>query len=215
MASNGVDPNEGYPLFPETDAPQLGADYEEVAAFAAFRGNLPVGTTTERNAWAYAKEGSFWSNTTTDTIDRYDGSGWATFAGSGTYTPTLTGITVGNGTSSSRWSRVGSIVSVQGSFTFGSTSAVTGTVSVSLPVTAAAFYGTAATNYDVGNSTFLDVGAQLYYGRVSAQASTTAFYLYRQVVSGSAIVFGALSATLPHTWSTGDIISWTFTYTAA
>lgn len=76
MASNGVDPTTGFPLFPEEDAPQLGADLEEVAAYAVLRGNALRGTTAERDDFAYPLDGLLWSNTTTDSIDRYDGSGW-------------------------------------------------------------------------------------------------------------------------------------------
>lgn len=70
MASNGVS-GIGAPRFPETDAPQTGADYEEVADYAAFRGNFMLGTAAEMWAFAaagYARVGNRWYNTT----DGYD-----------------------------------------------------------------------------------------------------------------------------------------------
>ena len=76
MASNGVDATTGAPRFPESDAPQTGADYEEVADFAATVGTRLIGTTTERNAYAYAREGLCWYDTTLDQEFIYTGSGW-------------------------------------------------------------------------------------------------------------------------------------------
>lgn len=82
MASNGTQPGqEGAPAFPEEDAPALGVDLEEVARYAKDRGNILKGTTTQRNAFADAVEGVLWSNTTTDSIDRYTGSAWVTILG--------------------------------------------------------------------------------------------------------------------------------------
>src|SRR4029079_8516910 len=43
------------------------------------------------------------------------------------YTPTWTGLTVGNGTSSFQWTRAGKTAFVRGRFTLGSTSSVGGT----------------------------------------------------------------------------------------
>ena len=66
------------------------------------------------------------------------GMKWATPAGFGTltaYTPTLDGITIGNGTFTDvGYSQSGDAVWYQGIFTFGSTSAATGVMRISLPV---------------------------------------------------------------------------------
>lgn len=75
MASNGVDA-EGNPLFPEEDALQSGADLEEVARYARVRGNALVGTTSDRNAFGFKIDGLLWSNTTTDALERWNGTGW-------------------------------------------------------------------------------------------------------------------------------------------
>ena len=72
MASNGFQPGgQGIPAFPEEDAPQLGADYEEVARYAAFRGNLLRGTTEEMNTFPHPVEGLWWSNTSSGAAGLY------------------------------------------------------------------------------------------------------------------------------------------------
>jgi hypothetical protein len=102
MASNGVDPTTGSPRFPETDAPQTGADYEEVADYAVFRGNTLKGTATEMNDFDYPIEGMLWSNTTDGDVYRYDGSSWVLLARVGgmyRITPdsvTGSGVTIGS-----------------------------------------------------------------------------------------------------------------------
>lgn len=66
MASNGVNAI-GAPRFPETDAPQTGADLEEIANYAAFRGTRMVGPRAEMLQFAadgFVKDGDAWFNTT-------------------------------------------------------------------------------------------------------------------------------------------------------
>jgi len=77
VASNGFQPGgQGIPAFPEEDAPQLGADNEEVARFAAFRGNTLRGTTAEMNAFEFPVEGLWWSNTTNGGLYRFTSGAW-------------------------------------------------------------------------------------------------------------------------------------------
>lgn len=79
MASNGVDATYGFPKFPETDAPALGADLEEVADYARKRGTRFIGTTAERTAFAYPYEGLRWYDTDLEAEYVYDGSAWVGF----------------------------------------------------------------------------------------------------------------------------------------
>jgi len=82
MASNGVDSTTGYPKFPEEDAPQLGSDLEEVAAFAA-----DVGTRIVRanlaglNAYAYKRAGLSGHALDTGLDYVHDGSAWRLVGG--------------------------------------------------------------------------------------------------------------------------------------
>lgn len=73
MASNGVNPTTGSPLFPEEDAPAQGADLEEVAAYAAFRGNLLRLTATEMADFDYPEDGLVVLDRTNKSLMRYDG----------------------------------------------------------------------------------------------------------------------------------------------
>ena len=98
MASNGVDPTYGYPKFPESDAPQLGADLEEVAAYARYRGNRIVETAAARTAFTsagFAYKGLEWFEADTDKTFVHDGTNWvdmtpgtAPFIQTGTVTTT-------------------------------------------------------------------------------------------------------------------------------
>lgn len=79
MASNGLQPgHEDAAAFPEEDALASGADLEEVARYAKWRGNLIKGTTTQRLAWSDdfpSVAGVFWSDTTNGGLYVSDGAG--------------------------------------------------------------------------------------------------------------------------------------------
>lgn len=162
---------------------------------------------------AFGLEGRTYYATDTDITWFDTGAAW--IAMNGTYTPTFTGLTIGNGSATGSWVRVGNMIMSRGHVTFGSTTSISGTVSVTAPVSAASVYGTAGTNYDVGTATFLDYGTFVYYGRVTAEASTSNFKIYRDAISGSNVGFGQLASTAPFTWAVNDIISWTVMYQAA
>lgn len=153
---------------------------------------------------------------------RYNGTAWMPQTSElVSYTPTFTRLTVGNGTLTSNYVRQGNNVTVYGSLLLGSTSSISAasgtlTVALSLPVTGAARYGTANTNYYLGGLGFLDNGTQIYGpGSVFTEASTTTVALYRATVSGSEIVRGPINGTAPFTWTTNDLLSWQFSYEAA
>lgn len=77
MASNGLQPGYGdAPAFPATDAPATGADLEELARYAQFRGNLLRGTTAEMLGYAHAATDMYWANTTDGLLYKYTVSGW-------------------------------------------------------------------------------------------------------------------------------------------
>jgi hypothetical protein len=154
--------------------------------------------------------------TSTDTLHIYNGAAWipvATALGSGNgymgawvgYTPTFTGITVGNGTSAFTYVQQGKTVHVRGRFTFGSTSAVTGATTISLPITAVSANfvpvitarSGGADHGMVGTATATSIG-------VNALGSTGS-YTHRVTIS----------STIPGTWTNGDNITFSATYEAA
>ena len=76
MAYSSLDPSTGAPVFLDSDAPDPAVNPSQVAAFAAEVGTRLIGTTAERTAYAYAREGLRWFDTTTDKEYLYNGSGW-------------------------------------------------------------------------------------------------------------------------------------------
>jgi hypothetical protein len=126
-----------------------------------------------------------------------------------TYTPTLTGVTVGNGTLVARYCQVGKLVSLMIRFVFGSTSAVTGAfVQFSLPITSGVSSG------GVGNAYLLDSGTADYIATVK-QDSSTAYSLNPIIANLNYASLGNMTSTVPFTWATNDVFQITLNYEAA
>lgn len=115
------------------------------------------------------------------------------------------GITAGNGTTVAHYAQIGPITFCWFRFTFGSTSAVTGDVSLDLPADAilARIEGTA--HFDDASP------ATLYEGRVFATGTTTVGIRVNNVGS-TYPTSTALSSTIPFTWTTSDVIMAQFWY---
>lgn len=130
------------------------------------------------------------------------------------WTPTLTNLTLGNGVVVAKYMQIGKLVFCRLSIVLGSTSAVSGAVQFSLPVTRVAFAGVSGVA-PLGLSRFYDLSAlTAYEGNIISTTTTT----------GNPIVFNAagtylsavqLSSTIPFTWVTGDEIGTEFFYEAA
>lgn len=138
------------------------------------------------------------------------GSGWAWQS----YTGTWTNLTAGNGTQVSRYIQTGKTVNSRTLFTFGSTSSVSGGITITLPVTAN------TTAYDITNgATQIGTGTAIIAGSVYAmivtlQTTTTA--LIRPLNSASTYLTQVDTTNLiPGTWATGSILSFQFLYEAA
>jgi hypothetical protein len=144
----------------------------------------------------------------TEIRDAFTGiqSGWDT------WTPTFSsGLTVGNGSLTGSYLRVGKKVTCRGTFTFGSTSTVTAP-RLQFPIAVSTSY---AVNHALAGSAFvLDT---------SATGRFTHFPVCNDTVTGgvgtvyfiSAAANALISGTVPMTWATGDLLSWSFTYEAA
>lgn len=140
--------------------------------------------------------------------------------GSGTawtsWTPTLTNFTVGNGTLACKYQQFGKTVYARFLFTLGSTSAVgTNPNTFTLPVTAAAIYGT-TTPIVIGTAYAYDQSATTSYpGTIEVNSSTTTAGF--KVINASATYGTAagMTATIPATWTTSDIFVATIMYEAA
>lgn len=127
------------------------------------------------------------------------------------YTPSLTNLTLGNGTIVGVYKRTGpNIVQMKVVITLGSTSSVDGDVQVSPPSSANITNGL----FEIARAVLRDVGTQSYEGQVilidATHISTRVF------TSGGSYVGGtSLSSTVPFTWTTGDIIELAFIYMEA
>lgn len=76
MAASSNDPTTGAPVFLDSDAPDPAVNPKQVAEFAAHVGTRPIGSTAERTAYAYAREGLGWYDTNLDAEFLHNGTGW-------------------------------------------------------------------------------------------------------------------------------------------
>lgn len=161
-------------------------------------------------------DGMFCYTTDVNTLWAHDGTEWqAAMASeptdySATTATEFTNLTVGNGDIISDIQSVGlKQLRYKGQITFGSTTAITGSVTLSVPagLTSA---GTPCT----GHATYNDNGTRLYCGQVRVTPGDTEM-AFVQDESGT----GLLSATLPFTWAgagaspsaSGDVLAWDIT----
>ncbi len=129
-----------------------------------------------------------------------------------TYTPTLTGITLGNGTLSARYKQIGKTVRVSLSLTLGTTTSVTSGAAVSLPVAASAsnlFAGGTIRCYDTSSASI--------YGGVVGFEGNNAAQLYVHITGGvgSSASLSLVNTTVPFIWAASDKLLVEFSYEAA
>jgi hypothetical protein len=132
------------------------------------------------------------------------------------YTPTFTNLTVGNGTLAAQYCTVNKFVHTFGSLTFGSTTVIgASTPFFTLPVvTVAAEMG--ASGMAFGFATYINSATSATVkGTVNAIGNTTGAVLWVATTSGTYEGQTGPTATVPHTWATGDIIRWNIMYKAA
>lgn len=116
------------------------------------------------------------------------------------FTPTLTNLTLGNGTATGYKKKIGRCVFFWVQITLGSTSSVTGGVRVDLPETANA---AGAGAFDVS---FYDDSAGAATGYFNGAAIMETTYVALRAI-GTASTYGGLtglSSTIPFTWATSD-----------
>ena len=132
---------------------------------------------------------------------------WAAILAGTSFTPSFGGLTIGNGTNSGRFILQNKLLYVEGKFTLGSTSSVTGQITLTLPSSKSFAVNNTA---PIGFCRLEDTGTAFYAGNV-VQNSSTAVALQRFGVTGSLIFYGSVDATNPFTWTTGDVFSYCFT----
>lgn len=157
-------------------------------------------------------EGRLIYETNTDRLLMGTGSGsnWICLAEpSQSWTPTVSGLTVGNGTWTAAYRRHDGWCTARGSFVLGSTSAITGSLLVTLPYTpvAASAFLTFCQLYDSSAGT-------VYHGVAGAYTSPQ-MILNCTTASGTYTTRTAISSTVPFTWATSDQIEFAVTFQMA
>ena len=123
----------------------------------------------------------------------------------GTFTPTFTGLTLGNGTISGTYSKVGNIVTVEMAVNWGSTTSATAITGVTgLPF---ALMTAANNTYAVCNTSYLKQGVGWYFGGSTANFGSTAL---NNVIAGAGTAL--LSGTAPATFGNADYWAFSMTY---
>jgi hypothetical protein len=125
------------------------------------------------------------------------------------YTPTLGGVTVGNGTNSFFYAQIGKTVFVKGKFTLGSTSSITSSISISLPISARTNISVYQT---IGMCSAFNSSA-IYEGQIFY--STNTLNLQASVVNGTYAYGTPMNGSAPFSWSNGHSFTVECTYEAA
>lgn len=140
--------------------------------------------------------------TDTDRMLFYDGTGWIILTEPAqTFTPTVTNLTVGNGTWVASYHRSDGWIDLECDFTFGTTSAVAGDLTFQLPV------NSANVSPDLWTITFRDDNTALHYtGQAEYTNTTTGVFVRAIGTAGAYAVGAALGAAVPFTWAVNDRI---------
>lgn len=131
-----------------------------------------------------------------------------------TWTPTLANLTLGSGTVTAKFTRVGRTIFYRFRFLLGAGSAVGTAPTFTLPVAASSEYATGTQGDVVGVARFRDTGTSDFNGSVVLNSTTTG----RPVVhtAGGTYVAGAdLSSSVPMTWVSTDALFASGHYEAA
>lgn len=122
------------------------------------------------------------------------------------WTPTLTNLTLGNGTVTAVYRLVGKTVDYRFKFKLGSTSAVGTGPAFTLPV--APNSSIAVLEDLLGSALLLDAGTAQRFGSVRLLSGSTVEFVGYSTTG----VVTAISATSPHTWATNDTLGCFGTY---
>lgn len=179
----------------------LTANITDLRTRATALGGRVACTSTTRPTGASLFNGlGIWETDTFRSLD-YDGTGWVIMAEPAqAHTPTLTNITLGNGSLAFAYHRSDGWCDLYGRFTLGSTSSIGGQMGFSLPVA-----GNTSFSSLNGSILIQDTGTALYaaFGYLT---STSRLDIYAMNAAGTYTALTATSATVPHTWANTDVI---------
>jgi hypothetical protein len=156
---------------------------------------------------------AFWNSNVRDNLDDHEtrlnvlapfSSAWTS------YTPTMGGgWLLGNATTDAKYLKVGKFVAFAGQITVGSTTTKGTTMTIALPVAAAS-----AARMNGSMQASVVVGGVIYNMLVNRQ-STTIIEIASNLITGSYVRYTGVTATVPNTWATSDVIWFGGTYEAA
>ena len=130
-----------------------------------------------------------------------------------TWTPTWTNLTVGNATQSCKYQQFGKTVNCRLSLVMGSTTVVGSDPTFTLPVTRAAYGGTANVTL-LGSGHGYDTSANILFLLTVGNATTTTSSLRTYLTNGTHTSTDTVRSNNPFLWATGDEFGATFTYEA-
>jgi hypothetical protein len=125
------------------------------------------------------------------------------------YTPTFSGLTVGNGTLNAKYCQIGKVMFVRMNLTFGSTTSVSGSVNFTLPA------APANTQMGSANISYEDAGIGYRQGFAIMYEFNSTAYLGVMLTSGTYGSNSDINATVPFTWTTNDGIYFNANYEVA
>jgi hypothetical protein len=170
------------------------------------KGDLLVGTGADavgRLAVGSSDVAFLRADSTASTGLKWDNDAWTT------WTPTLSDITVGNGTVSAAYKQIGKTVFWEFRLVFGSTTSVTGGNSfLNLPVTGKRIVSKSM----VGQ--MIDANGSIYPS-IGYWIGESGFYFGVINASGTYGTLTQMSSTVPFTWTTSDSITYSGVYEAA
>ena len=139
--------------------------------------------------------------------DVVDAADLNTIAGAwDSFTVTFTNLTLGNGTATGFYKQIGRTVAYRVLVTFGSTTSISGSVEIGLPVTGTSTQG-------VHNLFLAESGASTYFGVVAVNTTTAVLRVLNVASTYPTLV--NLSSSVPFTWGTSDSIRLSGVYEAA
>lgn len=116
------------------------------------------------------------------------------------FTPTWTGLTVGNGTETAFYAPIADLTFMQVALTFGSTTSITAGVTIAYPVAADDTFRDGVG----GQAQFRDDDTGNVYHGVTSPNSGTIMNIRVFNSSGTYLTETNLTSTIPFTWATGD-----------
>jgi hypothetical protein len=126
------------------------------------------------------------------------------------YTPTVANFTTGNGTVTGRFTRINKMIFATVKITLGSTSAITGSITITNPVTGTAGSGSLIS----GGGFYFDSSTSETYVGFCLQG-TTAITPFITFAGATYATRSLINATIPVVFGSGDLINYSFCYEAA